>query len=158
MNNKNISNPKEYFERIKGFLFHSDSDELILLKGHLLIEEIIDWPLEESIGKENYGKLNLNFYRKVILLSGLLGYPIEDELIQRILKINQLRNKFAHDLGTKLKGDLTRLIKETSDDEVPKTINRKSTYLNSLRRTFSFILGEIHGVSSAFIAIKLKYN
>ena len=78
--------------------------------------------------------------------------------MQMMLKINKLRNKFAHDLGAELKGDLIELIKEASGGEIPKTIYRKSTYLNSLRRTFSFILGEIHGVSSAFIAIKLKCN
>jgi len=59
------------FERIKSFLDKSDNDELILLKAHLLIEELFDQIINVNLGEEISKKLNLNFYRKLTLVCGM---------------------------------------------------------------------------------------
>lgn len=133
------------YERVKGFLENSATDELILLKGHLLIEEILDWRLIKGIGPENHKKLGLTYYKKVILYCGLTGRSTDTEIVDAILRINKIRNNFAHTLGASIKSDLLVLLTDFFREDLPKTINRTSTYHNSLKKLFYAILGMLYG-------------
>lgn len=133
------------FERLRSFFEYTESDELILLKGHLLIEEIIDWRLTQKISNTGYKKLNLNFYRKVILFRSLYKVRRDDDLIRSILEINRIRNIYAHNLNPNIKEEFINYISALYGDDTPLTINRKNTYLNSMRRFFYLVLGQLYG-------------
>ena len=136
-------------ERIKYFLDKSDSDELVLLKGHLLIEELFDLIIVFDLGEEIAGKLNLNFHRKMLLVCGLTKREFSSDLICQIMVINKIRNKFAHNLDSNIKPDLIDFIKKVLKG-LPKTINRKSTYLNCLKKSFYFIFGQLMGTYEVY--------
>lgn len=144
--------------RINYFLEKSDSDELVLLKGHLLIEEIFDLIISFYLGQEITNKLNLNFYRKLLLVCGLTNRTLESDLMSQINLINKIRNKFAHNLDSNIKTDLIDLIKSVHGGNLAKTINRKSTYLNSLKRSFFFIFGQLIGSYEAYKVTKIDKN
>lgn len=64
--------------------------ELILLKGHLMLESMIESKLDEH-GCMNSRKFS--FYKKCVLLE---EFEINGELINALLEINRLRNHLAH--------------------------------------------------------------
>jgi len=145
-----MTDTTDYFNRIKSFLYKSESDELILLKSHLLIEEMLDSYICFNFGPKISKKLNLNFYRKVLLVCGLINIDEDSALISQIFLINKIRNNLAHNLDLDIKIDLIGLIKNSHGGLLPKTINRQSTYLNSLKRSFYAILGELYGLFESY--------
>lgn len=84
---------------------HLDSTvdlEKILLKGHLLLEIILDTTLARNAiqGLDNY-----SFYRKILALEKIdFDNSLQKDLIVTSLKeINQLRNIFAHEFNFEIK-------------------------------------------------------
>ncbi len=83
---------------------HLDSKtdlESILLKGHLILESMLDLTLERS-GISGY--TNFSFYRKVVAIETL---AVRDQSKRQIVvyslkEINKLRNKVAHEIHFKL--------------------------------------------------------
>lgn len=75
--------------------------ELILLKGHLILEIFLDNLLKNG-SQENHKKLN--FFGKVNILSKVMGSEtVEIETIKNhLLSINNIRNKFAHEWSFKI--------------------------------------------------------
>lgn len=68
--------------------------ELLLLKGHLILEVFIDRFLEE----EDFGKYrNISFHKKVTLISEVLSEAAFGlEITDALFSLNKIRNKFAH--------------------------------------------------------------
>lgn len=80
---------------------HLDSKtdlELILLKGHLLIELVIDTALIRCC-KQNYK--NYSFYKKVSVLENIdfKKNHMKGFIISSLLDLNNLRNKLAHEFN-----------------------------------------------------------
>jgi len=75
--------------------------ELILLKGHLILEIFMDNLLNNG-SKENYKKLS--FFGKVKVLHKINGSEtVNLEAIQtHLLSINKIRNQFAHEWEFKI--------------------------------------------------------
>jgi len=78
---------------------HLDSKtdlELILLKGHLLIEMVIDTALGRC-AKQNYK--NYSFYKKILVLEKVdfKENPKIGLIISSLKVLNNLRNKLAHE-------------------------------------------------------------
>ncbi len=144
-------------ERIDDFLKEINSEELILLKSHLLIEETLNKIISSYIGKQATKDLNLTFYKSVLLCFALIGiYQEKNDLKNLMIEINRIRNKFAHSLDYDIKPDLIEFIKTANGGILPKTINRKSTYINSLKKSFYFLLGQISGWSSVIEIVNNK--
>lgn len=70
--------------------------ELILLKGHLLIEQILDGKLNRC-GIEN--RKSLSFYSKILAIEKLDFEQTEKKkiILNALKKLNKLRNNLAHD-------------------------------------------------------------
>ena len=84
---------------------HLDSTtdlEKILLKGHLLLEIILDTTLSRN-AIQNFD--NYSFYRKILMIEKIdFDNSIQKDLIVSSLKeINQLRNIFAHEFNFEIK-------------------------------------------------------
>lgn len=89
-----------YFERL--FAILSDVDELshILLKGHLLIEELLFRVIADYLNSETYvERARLSFYQKTHLAHAICGDSADPLIWQMIEHINSLRNAMAHNLG-----------------------------------------------------------
>lgn len=116
--------------------------ELILLKGHLILEIFMDNLLENG-SQENYKKLN--FFGKVNKLNKITGSesvnfePIKNHL----LSINNIRNQFAHEWNFDIKESE---IEKWSLD-VLSTFNgekhSKFTYRTKITHAFSSLAGAL---------------
>jgi len=91
---------------------------LVVLKGHLLVEQEINCLLEAKL--PNPGALKLRddyrspkFIHKVRLLEALIPKPEPVKLWVITEKLNTLRNKFAHKLSPK---DIAKKIDKFTDD------------------------------------------
>ena len=84
---------------------HSRTDlELILLKGHLLIEQILDVKLNRC-GIQN--RKSLSFYGKILAIEKLNFEQSEKKkiILNELKKLNKLRNNLAHDYKFDLKNE-----------------------------------------------------
>ena len=112
------------WKRLEKVLKKIDNDELLLLKGHLLIEEAINKILEIELGAEILKSLGLSFHKKVLLFSGVTNFPVQTGIVAVIIKINSQRNKLAHQLDYNLKEGLIGIFK-SEYGEPPKTTKKK---------------------------------
>lgn len=74
--------------------------ELILLKGHLLLEVAIDNAIHASSKHNGLNTKDLSFHKKLQVLEGLQP-DIQHDLKQALLhlkQLNRLRNRLAHEL------------------------------------------------------------
>jgi len=144
---------KKPLDRITAILNKIDNDELLLLKGHLLLEEFILNRLILEFGDKVVKGLDLSFQKKVVLFAGVSKYELNADFIKLILKINSVRNKFAHNLNSEPKPLILEII-QAAYGELPETITRKSTYINALRKVFYFTLGQITGMTEIHLVLK----
>jgi len=92
---------EEYFDSLEQFEQHlpDNNPELIILKGHLLIERLLDKYL--SINLEQPNKLNnarFTFAQKTALVSAMHHDTKCDWLWSNIKLFNKLRNELSHKL------------------------------------------------------------
>ena len=82
--------------------YKSDDDPIrIILVGHLLIEEVLDAYIKESVENRNpYEKLlkdrNFTFYHKLNIAHSLTGDKYLQPIWKAIEKLMELRNKISH--------------------------------------------------------------
>lgn len=88
-----------------GHLSSKKDIELILLKGHLMLETA----LEITLSRNNKKNDDYSFYRKITILENdiITNSPGKQFIINSLKEINSMRNKLAHeffydDLNTKL--------------------------------------------------------
>jgi hypothetical protein len=150
-------NSEQVFAALERHVHHQDEMELLLLKGHLILERCLNELLRFYISNPaDAEKLNLTFARKLDLLVALghrLYSPGTPGATQ-IKEINRIRNKLAHgldfnDYHADLKAWACSVIGHT-----PSTLNRRATYLNTVKRAFYVLTSFLCGVAEAKQDIK----
>lgn len=112
----------------------------VVLKSHLYIENLLDKFFLFCLPKPKY-IIEKKFYDKVKIFESL-GLSPSDKLIQRLLALNTIRNKYAHNLNyTPRLVDLKVLI---DDIKLLKGNNR-----NKLTRGIVFTISYLHGALDA---------
>lgn len=78
--------------------------ELSLLKTHLLIEELLNLAIERNMKRPDFlQKSQLQFEKKLVLTQGfLVGHSESEWVWKAITKLNEARNKLAHNLDKEL--------------------------------------------------------
>lgn len=107
-------------DRFKKYFPKTDDITLIVLKGHLLLEEQLNGLVEVMVRSPEVlfqGERLFTFYQKIRLVESLLGKSNtnSDSIWLNIEKINEIRNKLAHKL------DIPEL-----EDKIDKFINPRS--------------------------------
>lgn len=104
--------PKNDFENS---IFAITSDEMFrhlisedalgaVVRGHLHLEGLVNTMLSQKVKDTSaLSRLNLSYEKKVDLLTAL-GF--NEALVKPLKAIGRLRNKFAHDLNTKMEKDV----------------------------------------------------
>jgi len=92
---------QEIKAKLEASLQHVDESAVVLLKGHLIIEEA----LNEIIGtfvfhSEQLDKVRISFAQKVAIARAMSLDEHENEMWQLILAVNSLRNELAHSLNS----------------------------------------------------------
>jgi len=89
----------EYFMK---YLPMTDDIIVIVLKGHLIIEEILNEILKSHCHDySSIGDANLTFYQKVHVAKALMSAGFNEISFPAILLLNRLRNDLAHNLDSK---------------------------------------------------------
>lgn len=130
--------------------------EIILLKGHLLLEQVLNQMLLRYIDNEHLNKLDLYFAKKLDLLDALSGKLPDPWLYGHLLEINRIRNKLSHHLDF---SDWDDDLKKWACNVIgytPKSIDRKSTYRNTLLKAFYLLSGMLKGIQVAQGAIEKR--
>jgi hypothetical protein len=95
-----VSLPKLVEFAVWSHLDQVENIELVLLKGHLLLESVIDSTLSTLFQRGSPESLNLTFHRKLELLAMLHRGSESDFNLAKalIVRLNKLRNRLAHEL------------------------------------------------------------
>ncbi|EGU47244.1 hypothetical protein VIOR3934_02707 [Vibrio orientalis CIP 102891 = ATCC 33934] len=142
----------EVYASLEKDLLNQSEIELVLLKGHLILEQAINQHLLRYIDHEkNLDSLSLMFAKKVDLLNALEGSKpnVWQEYTPYIKRINKIRNKLAHQLNF---DDYHDELKSWACDVIgytPKTLNSHTTYRNTVAKAFCFLVGFLLGVCEA---------
>ncbi len=95
-------------ERLLRFSKHlprNANNELIILKGHLLIEELLSELINKRLKKTNPLKINLSnnmmFNQKLNICWALYGIFIDVKIWDALKQLNNIRNSLAHSLEPK---------------------------------------------------------
>lgn len=139
-----------FLTKIRENLLKVPNDELLLLKSHLIAEEMMDRCIIHHLGKNIAKNLNLSFSKKIILIQGLLGLNDDNQTLKNIRTINKIRNNFAHNLDYDIKNDLLNLINEISD-QVVSNENEEKKYIGYLGISISYLLGNLWGTLNTYI-------
>ena len=140
---------EDVYDSLETELMKQNEVELILLKGHLILEQAINQHLQLYIdNRKNLDSLNLMFAKKVDLLIALEGEKPNawQQYASHIKELNKIRNKLAHQLNfhsyhEDLKNWACKVLGQT-----PKTINCKTTYKNTVIKAFCLLVSFLVGV------------
>jgi len=151
-----MSDSNYLFEKLQRHLHSFDEHEVLLLKGHLILEQVLNEILEASVkDTEELRKMNLMFSRKIELFAALhesKGAP--DETIEQLREVNRIRNRLAHDLDfAPYREPLRRWACEVVG-YTPKTIQRRQTSINTIRKAFYLLSGLMAGRASVMQMVK----
>ena len=148
-----INAEHDFEDRFHKHLPRSNDLTLIVLKGHLLLEEIINNLLKEILPNPN-AISDFNFYFRLRLVRALLEQTNND-VLDAAEKLNNLRNKLAHHLEhpkiEKYIREFFRLV-ETSD--IPIDEFEKEATSKRLKRGISFLCGNLNGLTVGYRVAK----
>jgi hypothetical protein len=132
--------------------------EMILLKGHLILEQAINHLINIHVkDPQKIDSLNLMFAKKTDLLMALIGKQFSSE--ERHLKeINRIRNKLAHEFFFDKYHKELKSRACSVNGYTPKTINNKKTYKNTVTKAFSFLTGLLIGIAQGIKATQTLVN
>ena len=130
-----------------------DIESLVIIKGHLLIEESLNFIIENFVHHPDFMKnANLSFYQKLNVARSM-SLNEQDNLIWLIIeKLNTLRNDFAHRLNSEKREEKIKLIVSLYKSEM-KDSEFVSDWENEDRPTFlSLVISFCLGFLSSFEA------
>ena len=136
---------ENYFQKLKRYLPIVKDPTVVILRGHLLIEELLD-DLIAAILIEPMAirDARLTFFQKLCIARGILGH--QDHMWKPIEILNNLRNTISHKLPDdmlSMKLDpVLRALFPYDYEEIPKDIYSKS---KALRKGISFHCAELSG-------------
>ena len=123
----------DLYGRYKRLIPRTTDLGLLILKGHLLVEEQLDAFVEANCERPSDLKdARLTFHQKMRLCQALGGWPKDDPLWRFVVQLNSVRNKLAHNLDfPALVAEVDRLLLTFHQEEVPDPITdrRRATIL-----------------------------
>jgi len=139
------------WERYQKLLPDSEDVEIIVLKGHLIIEEML-YTLASKLSQQpkHLDDARLTFKQLCCVVRSLLFLPVMDKGWDAISVLNKLRNKLAHNLEPK---DINNLINElerlcSSDEKLPEHYKPPESAAGKAKAAICFIIGQLSVVSA----------
>ena len=130
-----------------------DEPELLLLKGHLVLELCLNEFLKVHIrDEEQLDRLNLTFAKKVDLIVAL-GHELYTlnakgaEGTAQVRELNRIRNKLAHQLDFAAHEDDFKRWACAVVGYKPKSLRRRATYVNTVKKAFYVLAAFLSGVA-----------
>lgn len=141
----------EFEKLIRENLERLEDVELILLKGHLVIEQLITELLELSLKEpERLKSINLMFAKKLEFYLAIDGNAIISSGLEKILKdLNSLRNKLAHNLNHPNFDELLKNWVQRAAKKRIEVIENESELKQQLIASISYIAAFLSGAVGA---------
>src|SRR2546421_690484 len=141
---------EDRFRRFKRLMPRGSDITLIMLKGHLLIEEELDIFLENISRAPKYlSEARLSFNQRLRLMQAIALYP-DDNLGRFVEGVGQLRNKLAHraEVGN-LNNAIDALLKILFEENYiePKDARQRARFLKT---ALAFTCGVVNGYARGF--------
>ncbi|MCR9248573.1 MAG: hypothetical protein NXI31_26400 [bacterium] len=145
-----------WIKRIKAQLPRSRDPVLVVLKGHLLVEEQLDRLIAASCRRpEDLDQARLTFSQKLSLASALIGSFSQKRFVERL---NRMRNKLAHRLdGYSLEQELNDVLRSYDSEEFAEYgVAKLSTLrrLGYLKRMVALTCGILAGIAGGMRAAR----
>jgi hypothetical protein len=147
--------PKEIFDALEGHLKTTDEMDLVILRGHLILEQCLNGLLAHWIEPDRLPKLNLQFAKKLGVYEALARHGGWTEEIAHLRELNRIRNKLAHQLPSKPghHADIKKWARAVVG-YTPKTIDRRTTYRRVVLKALYLLTGYLSGAASMAEVIK----
>jgi len=142
-----------FYNRYKKFMPRSKDVTLIILKGHLLIEENVSYFLDQCfMTPEIVRDARLTFYQKIKILQAIIGDSNSD-IWKSVLILNSLRNNLAHNLEIpKLNQNINELLMTIFGD-YNLSISEKQMAM-SLKRGIAYLCGIVIGMCEGYLTCR----
>lgn len=139
---------RDFLAKLECHLHKVDDIELVVLKGHLILEQALNQMLLGHIDSEkSLNDLSLTFSKKLDLLVALTGGGWEEEVSQ-LREVNRIRNKLAHQLEFKPFHPALKKWACCVVGYTPRTLNDRRTFRNTLSKAFYLLCGILVGRAS----------
>lgn len=139
------------YQRFRRLLPARHNPELIVLKGHLLVEAELERFLQAaSRHPDQLNDARLSFVQKTCLVRAFSGWPPKDSLWLFIIQLNVLRNRLAHrlepgDIGTQI--DALLRIYCAEEFILPNSPRLRST---RLRQMLALVVAMMYGFTKGY--------
>lgn len=144
-------NSEVYFGKLKGHLPLVKDPTVVILRGHLLVEELLDELIAVNLRDTSVIKeARLSFYQKLCIVQGFIGKRGNSDILKPIYALNRLRNEVGHRLpDATLTNKLDSLLKQffaddfdqISDDIYSKSRALRIGIISLCSQLFGFIEG-----------------
>ena len=118
---KHLDLEGSYKEHFRGFLEKLESDDaaLIVLKGHLVLEERLTAVIEKFVFEPDFiDRARLSFAQKVAIARSMSLDQSRNSVWELIDKLNTLRNKLAHSLDGEPRAKALQAVRDAFQKEV----------------------------------------
>jgi len=153
----------EQWDRYRQLLPKSDDTSLVVLKGHLIIEEMLYAIAQEHCADpESLVKAKLTFSQLLYVVRAVVKLPIGDSCWEAINLLNGIRNSLIHNLEPKeLESRLHALqgMCELKDEPLPPKYVKPTEPARIAESCICFIIGQLQviGIVAAFIERNLQF-
>lgn len=136
------------FQRFRKHFPRTGDLTLIVLKGHLLIEEEInDLLIHLTKNIKHLDKADVTCYQKICLVESLLlSGSIKGTCFETIEKINSLRNKIAHKLEPNALEAKVRNVINCMFPDIKDDLTDTDKQINYLKIVFGTLIGQLSSI------------
>jgi hypothetical protein len=147
--------PEDFRSRFRRHLPRSNDLTLIVLKGHLLLEELIDGIIADSLSNPTaLTPARLTIFQRLRLARALVNKVLDGPL-DSAEKLNTLRNRMAHHLEPpQFERDVTAFLRTLEDLEVPVTKYEEMSTARRLKEAIAFLCGHLSGWRQGYAAVR----
>jgi hypothetical protein len=151
-----VADEDDFRGRFRRFLPRSKDLTLIVLKGHLLVEEAINGLIDEHLSNPAaLASARLGFAQRLAVLRALLSEGAFEHWLDSAEKLNTLRNRMAHQLAPpQLERHIAEFLRTLEDPDVPSGEFEREAISKRLRRAIALLCGVLNGCREGYSAAK----
>ena len=146
-------------DRFMRLMPKSQDLSLVILKGHLLIEEnLFGYVCAWCNNPSALSKARLTFAQKIGLAEAFMGTASSSRMKLFLKRINKIRNDISHVAELpNLEKDVDELIAPYLEDGATASLGKRSR-ANHLRAAIAFVCGGLEGMTSMVVANRSERN
>ncbi|MCE5185326.1 MAG: hypothetical protein LLF76_04290 [Planctomycetaceae bacterium] len=150
---------EQYLQRLKENLPLGKDPTVVILRGHLFIEELLDQILAVALKDASAIKdARLTYFQKLCLAQGVLGFEKNRFMWKPFKDLNKLRNDISHNLpDAALSKKLDIVLRTFFEDDFPEIPNNIYSKSKALRKGIISQCAILFGFISA-MKLALSYS